>query len=363
MTTGNRTDDAAQGKESGAGRLVAVTGATGYLGSHVVQQLLGAGYRVRAVVRDPGNAENVGHLQSLVEAPAHPLELVAGDIMRPESLAGAVADCELVCHMASSVRLFARDPQREIVDVAVQGTKNVLEAIRAAGAAKRVVLTSSIAAVAGDNLPPDHVFTEADWNDSADLKVTPYLLSKTLAERAAWQFHGALPEDERFELVALNPSVVMGPLFKKAHVRSSPNTLRDLLVRKIPGCPRIYLAVVDVRDVAWAHLRALELPDVQGRYILHAQGLWMQEMARIIAPRFPRFPVPTWRLPDLVLYGASFFDKRLSLAFLRRNLGKSVRIDNSRSQRELGLRYRPVEETLVDTCESFIALGLARPKK
>ncbi len=349
-------------KSTGSGKRVLVTGATGYVGSHVVAQLLAQGYRVRGLVRDPDDEENVGHLRTLVEAPEHPLELVRGDIMRPDTLDGPLADCELVCHIASSVRLFAKDPQRDIVDVAVKGTGHVLSAVRRVGAARRVVLTSSIAAAAGYDKPDSYVFTEADWNETADLKVTPYLLSKTLAERAAWAFHEALPDDEKFELVSLLPTVVMGPLLKKAHVRSSPNTLRDLLLRKMPACPRFHFGLVDVRDVALAHLRALEQPDVHGRYILHCRGLWMREMAQLIAPHFPRYRVPTWPLPDVAVYAASFFDKRLTLASLRLQLGKSMVIDNSRSRRELAMQYRGMEETLVDTCQSFIDLGMARPK-
>jgi nucleoside-diphosphate-sugar epimerase len=346
-----------------AGARVCVTGATGYLGSHVVKELLAQGYRVRAVVRDPGNEDNVGHLRTLVEAPAHPLELVRGDIMSPETLDEPLQGCELVCHMASSVRLFAKDPQRDIVDVAVKGTHHVLAAVRRVGAARRVILTSSVAAITDHTKPEGYVFTEADWNGSADLKVTPYLLSKTLAERAAWTFHAGLPEAERFELVALNPVVVMGPLYKKAHVRSSPNTLLDLLARRMPACPRLYFGVVDVRDVARAHRLALELPGASGRYILHNRGLWIREMAQLIAPRFPGYAVPTWPLPDIAVYAAALFDKRLSIAFLRQQLGRSVVLDNSRSRRELGLEYRPMEETLVDTCQSFIDLGMVHPRR
>ncbi len=344
---------------AGEGERVLVTGASGYLGSHVVWLLLKRGFCVRAMVRDPEDEKNVGHLRQMEGVAGSSLELAAGDIMRPDSLDTAVAGCDLVCHMASVVRLHAKDPQREIVDVAVKGTVNVLEAVRRAGGVRRVVLTSSIAAVLDDKMGADHTYSEADWNGTATLDGSPYLLAKTLAERAAWRFVDGQGEEERFELVTLLPAVVMGPLLKRAHVRSSPNTLRDLLLRRMPGCPRLFFGLVDVRDVAEAHLRALKLPGASGRYILHSQGLWIREMARIIAPRFPEYPVPTWNLPNVVMYAAALVDKRLSFSFLWKNLGRIVLLDNARSRRELGLEYLPVEQTLVDTCQSFIDLGMA----
>lgn len=342
---------------------VAVTGATGYLGSHLIALLTARGYRVRAVVRDPGNAEKTEHLRRIAQGAAHPLELVAGDLLSPGSYDAAFAGCEAVFHVASSVRLRAKDPQREIVDPAVQGTRNVIASIRKAGTVKTLVLTSSVAAIAGDGLPEHHVFTEADWNNTATLKDDPYPLSKTLAERAAWDLHRALPEAERFRLVAMNPVVVQGPLYTRAHYRSSPNMIGDIVFGGFPACPRIFLNLVDVRDVALAHLRALERPAAEGRYLLHAEGLWMQDVGRLLAPRFPELPVRTRRLPDLALYAASLLDKRLSFAWVRRTVGKVSRMDASRARADLGLTFRPMEETLVETCRSFLELGIGKKKK
>jgi nucleoside-diphosphate-sugar epimerase len=341
---------------------VAVTGATGYVGSHVVEALLSHGYRVRAVVRDPGAADRTAHLRALARDldREEALDLAPGDLLQPGSYNEALNGCEGVAHVASSVRLRARDPQREIVDVAVEGTRNVLESARRAGTVRRVVLTSSVAAVTSDDRSPHHVFTEADWNTTARLDVDPYPLAKTRAERAAWDLARSLPDEERFALVALNPVVVMGPLKVRTHNRSSPNMLRDLVTGKMPGCPRFFLNLVDVRDVALAHVRALERPEAQGRYLLHAEGLWMQEMARLLKPHFPELPIRTRRLPDLALYVAALFDKRLSWRWLRKSLGSVTRVDAARSREELDLEYRPVERTLVDTCRSFVDLGLAR---
>jgi nucleoside-diphosphate-sugar epimerase len=345
--------------EDSAAPLVAVTGATGYVGSHVVEALLERGYRVRAVVRNPDDAERTAHLRALGREREPRLELAAGDLLQPGSYDEALRGCAWLAHVASSVRLSARDPQREIVDVAVEGTRNVLEAAHRAGTVRRVVLTSSVAAITGDDAPPHHVFTEAEWNTTASL-AEPYPLAKARAERQAWDWWEAQPPAERFALVALNPVVVMGPLKVRAHNRSSPNMLRDLVTGKMPGCPRFFLNLVDVRDVATAHVRALEQPEARGRYLLHAEGLWMQEMARLVRPHFPALPIRTRRLPDLALYAAALFDKRLTWRWLRRNLGEVTRVDATRSKKELGLEYRPIEQTLVDTCQSFVELGLTR---
>ncbi len=346
----------------GQGHKVCVTGASGYIGSHVIQLLLDRGYHVRAMVRDPGDEKKTAHLAAMGEGREDRLELLAADLVEPGSYDDAVAGCDLVCHVAASVKLAARDPQREIVDPAVLGTANVLTAVRKAGTVKRVVITSSIAAIFDDGKPHDHQFSEDDWNGSSTIDSEPYNLAKTLAERAAWKAHDALPEEERYELVVLNPVVVLGPLFTRGHGRSSPALVRDLMAGAMPACPRICLSMVDVRDVAMAHALALEKPDAEGRYILHHEGLWMQEVAKRIAPHFPQYKVPTGRLPNLAMYAVGLFSKRVSFGWVRRNLGRRHLVNNRKSIDDLGVTYRPMDETLLDTCKSFIELGLVRPK-
>ncbi len=343
--------------------IVCVTGASGYIGSHVVQVLLRRGHTVRATVRDPADQKKTAHLRAMAEAEqAGALELLAADLLEEGSFDSAMAGCDLVCHVAASVKLRSDDPQREIVDPAVKGTANVLGAVRRAGTVKRVVITSSIAAVFDHNQPRDKVYTEEDWNQGSTLASEPYNLAKTEAERWAWDHHANLPEDERYELVVLNPVVVLGPLFTRGHGRSSPALLRDILARAIPACPRISLSMVDVRDVAEAHALALEKPDASGRYILHNEGRWMQEIAKMIEPHFPAYKVPTGRLPNIAMYATALFDKRITFSWVRRNISRVYNVDNRKSRQGLGLTYRPLEETLVDTCESFIELGLVKKK-
>ena len=314
--------------------LVCVTGASGYVGSHIVRELLERGYRVRATVRDIADEGKVGHLRHLVPDATDRLSLHRADLMVPGEFDRIIDGCEYVCHAASSVMLSAKDPQREIIDISLEGTKNVFASIAKAKSVKRVVHTSSIAAITNNAHRPDHIYTENDWASDLTVKNSPYGLSKVLAERAAW----AAERDGHFSLVAINPVFVLGPVYSRVHARSSPSMIRDCLRRKMPGAPRLRMAIVDVRDVATAHVNALENENASGRYILYNDGRWMKDVATAIKNRFPQYKVRARQLPDIVLYAGSLFDKRLSFSFLRASLGRVSRIDGTKVTRELGVR-------------------------
>lgn len=334
-----------------------VTGASGFIGSHIVRELLERGYRVRGTVRDPGDESKTAHLRSIAADAGGELELVAADLLQRGSFHDAIADCPLVVHSASSVRLTAKDPQREIVDVAVEGTNNVLDAVVEVGGVRRVVLTSSIAAIVDESLPDDYLFSEADWNESATLDDAPYPLAKTLAEKAAWKRVEALPEAERFQLVTINPTFVLGPLYIRSHIRSSPAIVRDLLRGKFPLVPNFHFGIVDVRDVAIAHAEALRREDASGRHLLDGRGLWLREMAAILRATYPDRRIPRLPMPDVAMYLLAAFDKRLTWNFLRRNLGVARRLDNHRSIERLGIQYRSVGESVRDTARCLVDNG------
>ena len=177
------------------------------------------------------------------------------------------------------------------------------------------------------------------------------------AERLAHDFVEGLEGDARFRLTAVHPSFVQGPLLSRKHLRSSPALVRTMLRGKMPAVPRISLVVVDVRDVAEAHVRALEVDDPAGRYICANEPIWMKDVSRILARHFPDHPLPTRQMPDLMAYAGSLFTKQLSMHFLRRNLGRVRLLDNRRIRQDLGLTFRPLEETLVDGARSMIAQG------
>lgn len=344
------------------GALVCVTGASGFIASEVVRQLLERGYRVRGTVRDPKDPNKTAHLWKIADEldARDRLELVPGNLMKPGAFDAALEGARFCCHMAAAVILTAKDPQREIVDPAVHGTRNVFDAIKAAGSVEAVVMTSSISAVLDESKPRSYRHSEADWNESATVKANPYPVAKVESEREAFaRVEAAAWGGDPPRLVTINPVLVLGPVTAAVHKRSSPAILRDLLTGKFPGIPNLHFGVVDVRDVARAHVNALANPNAEGRFILHNRGVHMREMAGILRAHFPGSKTPRFGLPNLLMYASAMFDKRVNFTFLRRNLGVERLYDNRRVQEVLGIEFAPIEETIIDGAKSFYELGLA----
>lgn len=333
--------------------LVCVTGATGFVGAYVVRELLARGYRVRAAVRDPKARNKAAHLLALAGA-ADRLELVAGDLERAGSFDEAIAGVDAVIHTASAVALAAKDPQREIVDVAVNGTRHVLAAALKQKTVKRVVLTSSIAAVVGDNLPKSYVFAEGDWNDTATTQNDAYAASKVQAEREARR----MLADSEIELVAILPGLVLGPLMAEQHLRTSPAVLFEIMKGKWPGVPNLHFQVVDVRDVAKAHLAALELAKPGPRYVCTSGPMGLRQMAEELRRVCPKAKIPQLPLPSALMYATALFDPRLTMSFLRRNLGQAPRFDNTRAREDLGIAFTSPRDAVVEAGRSIERLGV-----
>lgn len=341
--------------------LVCVTGATGYVGSYVVKEALERGFRVRATVRDPKDKKRCAHVLALAESAGVPdaLELVRGDLEDPGSFEAALRGCEHVIHTASAVVLTAKDPQREIVDVAVEGAKNVIRAAKASGTVRRVVVTSSVAAVSGDDKPQAYVFRESDWNDTATVKNDAYATSKVQAERAARAL-AEEPGGRKIELIAVLPSLVLGPVLTEQHLRTSPAILFELMRGKWPGVPDLYFQVVDVRDLAKIHVLALDKAKPAPRYIATSSPMALREMAAALREKFPGAKVPKLPLPDFMMYATAIFEPRLTFAFLRRNLGAAPVFDNALAKSDLGLTFRPPVESVLDTGSSIVERGFLK---
>jgi nucleoside-diphosphate-sugar epimerase len=247
--------------------------------------------------------------------------------------------------------------EMELIGPAVDGAKRVLRACAAAGTVKRVVMTSSVAAIAfGHTDGHGTVRTEEDWSRVENCEA--YQKSKTLAERAAWDFVRALPTERRFELVVVNPGFVLGPLLN-ADAGTSAELIRKLMVREMPACPEIGFAPVDVRDVALAHRLAMERPEAAGnRYICANDHVWVQDMAKVLAKEFnPRgYRVPTGKLPYWLMWIIARFDKAVHLAL--GYVGRKELVSSAKARRELGWTTRPLDQTIVDTARTMIEQGV-----
>jgi len=337
--------------------LVLVTGATGYIAGHCIRELLEHGYRVRGTVRSLADPTKTEHLRRIAAQLRGSLELVEADLTSDRGWREAVAGCTYVQHVASPFPPEVPKDEMELIGPAVGGAKRVLQASAESGSVKRVVMTSSVAAVAfGHKDGNGAVRTEADW--SIPENCDPYPKSKTLAERAAWDLVAALPPERRFELVVINPGFVLGPLLN-ADQGTSGELVRKLMVRDMPACPEIGFAPVDVRDVATAHRLAMERPEAPGnRYICAGDHIWVQDIAKILAAEFnPRgYRVPTGRLPYWLMWVIAWFDKAVNLALTF--VGRRELVSSAKAQRELGWKMRPVRDSVIDTARTMIEQGV-----
>jgi len=342
---------------------VLVTGANGYVAGWLVVKLLEEGCTVHAAVRDPDNEEKIHHLHELAEEHTGTIHFFKTDLLEEGSYAEAMEDCELVFHTASPFTSDYSDPQRDLVDPAVLGTKNVLNQATKTPGVKRVVLTSSCAAIYTDctdlEITPGKVFTEGVWNSTASLDYQPYSYSKTMAEKTAWELQ---KQQEQWDLVVINPALVMGPpLNPKATTSESFTILKQLGDGSMKsGVPNIGLGVVDVRDVATAHYQAGFRPEAEGRHIICGHNTSLLELARALEPRYgDKFPIPTRAIPKwLITLVGPIMDKTISRRFLKNNINCSWRADNSKSKESLGLTYRPLQETMEDAFQALVDSGV-----
>jgi nucleoside-diphosphate-sugar epimerase len=342
-----------------ANQVVCVTGASGFIGTHVTRELLSRGYHVHAAVRDIRDETKTDHLRALPGNQSDRLLLFSADLMRPGSFDHVIAGCDAVFHVASAVYLAAKDPQREIVDVTVEGTRNVFASIIKAGTVRAVGLTSSSTAIVSTNPRPGYVYTERDWTDDATVKTNPYGVSKIEAERVASNIQETLPKSKRFSMMVVNPVLVTGPAYAKVHLRSSLSVVKDIMINAFRGCPNLGFGIVDVRDVVNALVDGVE-QRITGRYLLHSEWLWVREIAETLAEEFPERRICTNRLPDFLLYLAAVFDRRLTWGYLRRNLGRQDQLDNRRVQQKFGLELRSGRQSIIDAAHSLIDRGLLR---
>lgn len=342
---------------------VLVTGANGYVASWLVKQLLENGITVHGTVRNPSDKSKVGHLEALAEDTPGELKLFKADLLDEGVFDGPMQGCELVFHTASPfVQWNITDPESQLIAPARRGTLNVLESVERVNSVNRVVLTTSVAAIFGDNKDMQtaglECFTEAHWNTTSNEAHQAYSYSKTVAEQAAWE---AVEGQSRWDLVCINPAFVMGPSLSKNSQSTSLSTIKELVngTNKM-GVPKLEFGFVDVRDVANAHYQAGFTAAAKGRHICSAQTSSMMDMADSIRKKYPQYPLPKATLPKVMTWLFGPVVSSVTRTYVQNNVGYPLRFDNSKIRNELGVQFRSIDETLHDHMEQLLDDGIIK---
>jgi nucleoside-diphosphate-sugar epimerase len=333
---------------------VLVTGGSGFIGGWCVIGLLQQGYTVRATVRNLGGESAVRAALGKVVDAQDRLSFYAAELTADAGWDEATDGCDYVLHVASPLGIAEpKDPDVLIVP-AREGAKRAIRAAIKAGV-RRVVMTSSVAATSKGVRAGDSVSDETVWTDAKEPGVSAYAQSKTLAERAAWDLIASSAGTTTLSTV--NPALVLAPVLSR-DFSGSVQVVQRLLSGKVPGIPRLGFNIVDARDVADLHIRAMTAPEAAGqRFIAAGHFAWMAELATLLRARLGdgAARVPTRNVPDFVLRLASLFDR--DLGAVTPSLGKKHDYSSAKAQSVLGWRPRPTEETVLDCARSLIAEG------
>lgn len=335
---------------------VLVTGGSGFLAGRVIAQALTEGYRVRTTVRSLDREPQVRRdLQAMGVTAGDALTFVEADLTRDDGWTDAVAGCRYVLHVASPFPGGVPEHEDELIAPAREGTLRVLRAARDARV-RRVVVTSSFAAIGYGHSDTDRAFTEEDWTDTT-APIAPYIKSKAVAERAAWEF--VEREGDGLELAVVNPTGIFGPVVG-ADYSSSIGMISQLFTGAMTGTPRLYFAVVDVRDAADLHLRAMTDPKAAGERFIAAAGdaVSLHEIALAIRDRLgdAAHAVPATELPDDVVRAAA--RNTPALQGVLPNLGVIRHVSNEKARTVLNWQPRSAADTVAATAESLLGLGL-----
>lgn len=334
---------------------VLVTGGSGFIASHCILKLHAAGYAVRGTLRSLDRAPAIDNVLRQASGAAVPITWFAADLGAASGWQEALSGADYVLHVASPFPRVVPKNAAELIEPARDGALRVLRAAAAAGV-KRVVMTSSMAAVVYGRGNIGRPFTEADWSDPAGSDNSAYTRSKTYAEHAAWDF--AQSDDSGMELTTINPSAVLGPVLEKDYGTSAEIVLK-LLKGDFPGLPRLGFALIDVRDVADLHIRAMTHPDAAGKRFLCAnEFMWMEEIAAVLREHLPDYAnkLPKRRLPNWAVRAAALFDPvTRGVTF---ELGIRRDCDTSQARKILGFAPRSNREAIHATADSLIAQRL-----
>jgi dihydroflavonol-4-reductase len=334
---------------------VLVTGGTGFIGLHCLQQLLDKGYKVRTTIRSESRKQEVLEAMKKHSSNCENLEFYIADLLKDDGWKEAVEGSKYVLHVASP--FFLGEPESEDVFIkpAVEGTLRVLKACADADVQK-VVLTSSFAAVGYGHPREKEVYTEEDWS-SVDGEISAYAKSKTLAEKAAWEFVENLEESKKFNLTVINPVAVTGPMLT-SDIGSSNDFLLKLISGSMPACPKIHMGYIDVRDVAKAHIFSMTEEKTNGeRIILSENEMFFAEVGKTLNEAgFKKSP--TKELPNFLVKIMSFFVGELKT--LLSALDRKGDIDKTKAERFFNWEYISTEQSVTETAQQLQDMGLTK---
>ena len=332
---------------------VLVTGGSGFLGGWCVVELLRRGYTVKTTVRSLAREAQVRAAVASVVDPDDRLAVLAADLTRDDGWPEAVEGCDYVLHVASPFPPKQPKDPDELILPAREGTLRVLRAGLNAGV-KRIVVTSSIAAIRLSKDAAARPLNEGDWTDPDSPGLTPYVRSKAIAELAAWDLVRERGEEDR--LAVVNPGAIIGPVLNDDLSYSLQAVQR--LLGGTPGVPRLGFSLVDVRDVADLEIRAMTAPEAGGeRFIAVTRFLWMAEIGEVLKERLGQeaAKVPTRTIPNLLVRGMALFDP--GIRSVVGGLGKRTELSSEKARSVLGWAPRPIESTIAETGETLIREG------
>jgi nucleoside-diphosphate-sugar epimerase len=335
---------------------VLVTGASGFIAKHCIAELIRRGRTVRGTVRSLGRGDDVRRALTAAGVDPAGLELAAADLTRDDGWDAAFSGITHVLHVASPFPMQLPRDRAALVGPAREGTLRVLTAAARAKVHRVVVTSSMVACIYPPAGPQARTYTEADWTDPTRTDISPYVASKTLAERAAWDFVRGTPGAP--QLVVINPGFVQGPALDR-DLSTSQEVLRMLAKGDYPAAPKAGFAMIDVRDLAVAHAVALDHPAAAGERFLIANGfLTFREIGQIMAATLPDLSrhIATWEAPDLVLRVLSVFDR--SVLALLADLSTPRHCDNTKAREHLGLTFRTPREAVASATLTLRNLGV-----
>ncbi|MAI87418.1 MAG: nucleoside-diphosphate sugar epimerase [Candidatus Marinimicrobia bacterium] len=334
---------------------VLLTGASGFVGTHILIELLNAGYAVRGTLRNLDRGKDILKIIKPFVPKDFELEFVYADLLKDEGWGTVTKDCDYVHHVAAPISLDVPKDPDAFIPAAVDGTLRVLNAA-SKNNIKRVVATSTLGAVTyGEKINKEKVFNDGDWTDPNYKGINAYIRAKTLAEKAAWDYMKNI--DSNMTLTTINPGLILGPILDPKDAGVSCEGIKQMFTGELPMYPRLGFSVVDVRDVAKCHMLAMENEKAEGhRFLCGVDFAWFSDLGAILREQYPDRKIPKMNMPNWMVHFFGIFNG--GVRQLRDDLNRTQHVDIEKTTKILGWKPRSVKEATIATADSLIKLGI-----